>query len=78
MRLTLAGAVLGPFLGVWLSLVSATHTKLGIGATLMATAPIMMLPLARMAYGDRPRPAAVAGTFVAVLGVACLFLGAGP
>jgi drug/metabolite transporter (DMT)-like permease len=68
------GASLGPFIGVWLSLISAAYTKLGIGATLMATPPILMLPLARVAYGDRAGIMAVVGTFVAVIGVACLFL----
>jgi drug/metabolite transporter (DMT)-like permease len=71
------GAAFGPFLGVWLSLISAAHTKLGISATLMATAPILMLPLARIAYGDRPGRPAVVGTFIAVVGVALLFLAKG-
>ena len=71
------GATLGPVLGVWLSLIAATHTKLGIGATLMATAPILMLPLARITYGDRPGRGAVLGTIIAVGGVGCLFLRAG-
>jgi len=74
---TFIGAALGPVLGVWLSLIAATHTKLGIGATLMATAPILMLPLARITYGDRPGRAAIVGTIVAVGGVGCLFLRAG-
>jgi drug/metabolite transporter (DMT)-like permease len=65
--------VLG-LLGVWLSLISVTHTKAGIGATLMGISPILILPLANRAYGDRPGRAALAGTFVAVLGVSCLFL----
>ena len=74
MMYTLIGASLGPFIGVWLSLISAAYTPLGIAATLMATPPILMLPLARIAYGDRAGTMAVVGTFVAVTGVACLFL----
>lgn len=65
--------VLG-LLGIWLSLLSVTYTKTGIGATLMGTSPILMLPLAYFAYGDRPGRVAIVGTFVAVLGVSCLFL----
>ena len=68
------GTVLGPFLGVWLSLVSVTHAPAGIAATLMATVPIIMLPLSRIAYGDRPGPRTVAGTLLAVFGVGMLFL----
>ena len=61
-------------LGVWLSLVSVSHTKAGISATLMGVSPILALPLAYVAYGDRPGRTAITGTFVAVLGVSCLFL----
>ncbi|UCC32174.1 MAG: EamA family transporter, partial [Phycisphaerales bacterium] len=72
-RATCIGAVVG-LLGIWLSLVSVTYTKAGIGATLMSISPILVLPLAYVAYGDRPGRAAIVGTFVAVLGVSCLFL----
>lgn len=77
MLYTLVGASLGPFIGVWLSLISAAYTKLGIGATLMATPPILMLPLARIAYRDRAGLLSIGGTLIAVAGVACLFLGPG-
>jgi drug/metabolite transporter (DMT)-like permease len=72
-RATCLGATLG-LAGIWLSLVSVSHTKAGIGATLMATSPILVLPLAYIAYGDRPGRAAMGGTLVAVLGIACLCL----
>ena len=77
MLYTFIGASLGPFIGVWLSLISAAYAKLGIGATLMATPPILMLPLARIAYRDRAGLMSIGGTFIAVLGVACLFRGGG-
>lgn len=70
---TCIATVLG-LLGIWLSLISVTHTKAGVGATLMGISPILMLPLAYVAYGDRPGRAAIVGTFVAVLGASCLFL----
>lgn len=75
---TAIGAVLGPFMGVWLSLVSVSHTSAGVAATLMGTVPIIMLPLARIAYGDRPGAAVIAGTLVAFAGVAYLFLAGAP
>jgi drug/metabolite transporter (DMT)-like permease len=67
------GAALG-LLGTWLSLVSVSYTKAGIGATLMAISPILVVPIAYFAYGDRPGRPAIGGTLVAVLGVACLCL----
>jgi drug/metabolite transporter (DMT)-like permease len=75
MLAALAGAVLGPFLGVWLSLIAVTYTEAGIAATMMAMPPIIMLPLARFVYGERVGWGAILGTVVAVVGVAILFLG---
>ncbi|UCG32706.1 MAG: DMT family transporter [Phycisphaerales bacterium] len=77
MLYTFIGASLGPFIGVWLSLIAAAYAKVGIGATLMATPPILMLPLARIAYRDRAGLMSIGGTLIAVAGVACLFLGPG-
>jgi drug/metabolite transporter (DMT)-like permease len=74
MLATFVGAVLGPTFGVWMSLVAAAHTDAGVAATLMATMPILALPLARVAYGSRPGPVAIGGTVLAVVGVAVLFL----
>ncbi|MGD8394040.1 MAG: DMT family transporter [Candidatus Eiseniibacteriota bacterium] len=71
---TVVGALLGPTFGVWMSLVAAAHAPTGIAATLMATTPIVTLPLARLAYGSRPGGWAIAGTVLAAAGVALLFL----
>ncbi len=75
MAAAFVGAFLGPFCGVWLSLVSISHTATGIGATLMSTVPILMLPLARIAYGERITFGSILGTLLAVAGVAFLFVG---
>lgn len=72
--LTLAGAVLGPYLGITFSLIAITYTKVGIAATLMATVPILMLPLVRVIYKERLSWHAIVGACVAVGGVAILFL----
>ena len=72
--LTLAGSVLGPYLGITFSLIAITYTKVGIAATLMATVPILMLPLVRMIYKERLSWHAIVGACVAVAGVAILFL----
>ncbi len=72
--LTAAGSVLGPFLGISFSLIAIKHTKVGIAATIMATVPVLMLPLVRFIYREKLTVRAVVGAVVAVVGVAVLFL----
>ena len=72
--LTFLGSFLGPFLGITLSLVSVTYTTVGIAATLMATVPILMLPLVKFVLKEEVSWRALLGAVVAVGGVAILFL----
>jgi drug/metabolite transporter (DMT)-like permease len=72
--LTVTGAVFGPVLGVVGSLIAIQYTTVGIAATLMATTPILMLPLVHIVHKERLGWRAFAGSFVAVGGVAVLFL----
>jgi len=72
--LTALGSVLGPFLGITFSLIAIGHTKVGIAATIMATVPILMLPLVRIIYKERLTWRAILGAFTAVGGVAVLFM----
>ncbi|MCX6144297.1 MAG: DMT family transporter [Ignavibacteriales bacterium] len=72
--LTLLGAFLGPFLGITLSLVSVANTTVGIAATLMATVPILMLPLVKYIQKDHISWRAIVGATIAVGGVAILFM----
>jgi len=71
---TTIGAVFGPVLGVAGSLIAIQHTKVGIAATLMATTPILMLPLIHIVYKEKLAWRAFAGAAIAVGGVAILFL----
>lgn len=72
-RQVVTGAIFGPFLGVWLSLAAAALTDVGVAATLMATSPVLVIPLVMALEGYRPTLRAVIGTLVAVAGVALLF-----
>jgi drug/metabolite transporter (DMT)-like permease len=74
LTLTAIGSILGPFLGISFSLIAVANTSVGVAATLMATVPIIMLPLLRVVYKEAFTWEAVAGAFVAVAGVAILFL----
>jgi drug/metabolite transporter (DMT)-like permease len=72
--LTALGSVLGPFLGITFSLIAIEYAKVGVAATIMATVPILMLPLVRFIYHEKLTGRAILGAFVAVAGVALLFL----
>jgi drug/metabolite transporter (DMT)-like permease len=71
---TSGGAVLGPVLGISFSLIAIAHTKVGIAATIMATVPILMLPIARFVTREHITGKSVVGAFITVAGVAILFL----
>lgn len=71
---TIAGAVLGPYLGITFSLVAIANTKVAIATTIMALPPIIMLPLVWYFYHERLSMRAIGGAVVAVAGVALLFL----
>ncbi|HQF43999.1 MAG TPA: DMT family transporter, partial [Ignavibacteriaceae bacterium] len=70
----LLGTVLGPYLGITFSLISIEYTKVGIAATLMATPPIIMLPMVRYIYKEKISWRAITGAVIAVAGVALIFL----
>ena len=74
MFLIFAGVVSGPFMGVSLSLFAIQKTAIGVASTLMALPPVFLLPISYIFFKERFGWGAIAGTFVAVAGVALLFL----
>jgi drug/metabolite transporter (DMT)-like permease len=68
------GAFVGPFIGVWLSLVAVQTARVGIAATLMAMSPVLSLPLVHWVFGERISPRAILGTLVAMSGVVLIVL----
>lgn len=71
---TLGGSVVGPYLGVWLANVAVKHTETGVASTLLATVPILVIPMVIIVRKTKPSMRAAIGTFIAVLGIALLFL----
>lgn len=71
---TTAGSILGPYLGITFSLIAVANTKVGIAATIMATSPIIMLPMIRYFYKEKLSWKSITGAFIAVAGVAILFM----
>ncbi|MFH1374541.1 MAG: DMT family transporter [bacterium] len=69
-----AGAIVGPFLGVWMSLVSVKYIPAGLAATLNSTTPVLVLPLVARWYKEKVTFRAAVGAVVTVAGVAMIFL----
>jgi drug/metabolite transporter (DMT)-like permease len=74
LKMVIAGAILGPFLGVTLSLISVKYTDTGVAATLMSIVPVLMIPLVLVLEKEHPSWRAVLGAAIAVGGVALIFL----
>lgn len=74
MKMCFGGAVAGPVLGVWMSLVAIKYMETGIAATLNAMTPVMILPLLWLVYRQKVSVRSVVGSAVAVAGVALLVL----
>lgn len=70
----LGGAIAGPFLGVWLSLIAVKLTRVGIASTLMALSPILILLPSIWIFKERISLQSVVGTLVAIVGVMLIFL----
>lgn len=70
-----AGAFVGPFLGIWLSLVAIERTQVGVASTIMALPPVLLIPIGYLLFRERVTRRALVGTLVAFGGVAALFLG---
>jgi drug/metabolite transporter (DMT)-like permease len=74
MAITAYGSLVGPCLGVALSLVAIRHCHAGVAATLISTSPVMILPFAVLLYRERLNVHAIGGAVLSVCGVALLTL----
>lgn len=72
LAITTAGAVFGPVIGVSLSLAAISLTNTAVAATIMATSPVIVIPLVWLVYRHTVSPRAVLGALVATAGVAVL------
>lgn len=73
LRLTTVGAFFGPFLGVTLSLYAVQHALAGVAASIMATTPILIIPVIVLSGKERVGWGGVGGAILAVAGVFLLF-----
>ncbi len=70
--LTACGTIVGPFLGVWMSLIAFKHSPLGVAQTLCSLSPVLILPFSRYLLRERVTRRAVLGAVVALAGAAML------
>jgi drug/metabolite transporter (DMT)-like permease len=68
------GALIGPVLGVTASLLAVQHAEVGVASTLMALPPVILLPISYFVFKEKVGWQAIAGTLLAIVGVAALFL----
>ena len=71
---TVVGSIIGPYLGITFSLIAIANTYVGIAATIMATVPVIMLPLVKYYYREKLSLLSILGAFIAVGGIGILFL----
>ncbi len=67
-------ALFGTVIGIAASLLAVQRAEIGVASTLMALPPVFMLPISYFFFKERFNWQAVAGTLVAMAGVALLFL----
>ena len=70
----IAAALIGAFLGTWLSVLALKFTFASVAAALNSTSPIFVIPLMLLFYREKPAAQAVFGTLIAVTGVAVYFI----
>ena len=68
------GAVMGPFLGVSLSMIAISRIPAGIASTIMQTSPIIVIPFVMFFHKEHISRRAILGAVVACEGVAFLSL----
>ena len=73
-KVILIGTIFGPVLGITGSLIAIEYAKVGIASTLMATMPIIMLPISRFYFKEKLDWKSIIGAFVAVVGTAIIFM----
>ncbi len=67
--LTATGAVLGPFIGVSLSLLVLHYLTAGVASTFLSMTPVCIIPFSIYIHKERVSPRAIFGALVAVGGI---------
>ncbi len=73
LKLLALAALIGPVIGVSLSLLAVQNTAVGVASVLTSLAPVFMLPFSHFFLHERLNWQVVAGTGLAMIGVVVLF-----
>lgn len=68
------GAVFGPFLGVYLSLLSVKYAPVGIASTLMSVSPLILIPISMALFKEKINKLEIIGSVIAILGISLFFM----
>jgi drug/metabolite transporter (DMT)-like permease len=74
LRILLLGTLVGPVVGIWLSMIALQRAEAGVATALINTGPLFMIPIAHFSHGEKPTWRGILGTAVAIAGVALLVL----
>lgn len=68
------GAMLGPFIGVTLSLIALQHTAAGIVSSLTSVSPVLIIPLSVGVFKENVQPREILGAVISISGIILLFV----
>jgi drug/metabolite transporter (DMT)-like permease len=74
MKMLVIASILGPFIGVSLSLYAVQHTSTGIASTLMATVPVLIIAPSVIIYKQKLKLKEIIGAVISVMGIVLFFL----
>jgi len=74
MKNTAIASVLGPYLGITLSMVAVTFTETGVAQTLLSLMPVMIIPVVWISHHQKTSRRSILGALIAVVGVTIIFL----
>ena len=67
-----AGAIVGPFIGIWLSYIAISNTKIAIASVIMALPPVLLIPISWYWLGEKASRRSMAGTVMAIVAIGVL------
>ena len=73
MKTSAMGSVLGPFLGVYLSLLAIQNTSTGIASTIIMIVPVLIIPFSILLFKEKINLREIIGAIIAVAGTAIMF-----
>jgi drug/metabolite transporter (DMT)-like permease len=74
MTATVAGTIIGPFLGVWTFMVAVSNAEIGVVSTLGSLMPVFIIPVVWVLYRQKTSWRGVVGAVIAFIGVAVLMM----